>query len=162
MMRTPAASQMLRPRRFYGLHASAQSSQGPPWSCAGPTESADSPYERHSLGQCPATIGNAPARIRHPGATGSPRRALIDPGGMSVTGHHRGTMRVVLAEKPSVARELAAFLGAGSQRTALSVHPYAGKSRTGLASGLYGGFVMSVGPTYLLVWPQRRSLSSVS
>src|SRR5262249_16715791 len=35
-----------------------------------------------------------------------------DRGGLSFTGRRRGSMRVVLAEKPSVAREVAYFLGA--------------------------------------------------
>src|SRR5947209_4790073 len=54
-------------------------------------------------------------RIR--GALGArpPRRNPIARRDLSFTGRRRGIMRVVLAEKPSVARELAAFLGAGSR-----------------------------------------------
>src|SRR5262245_60034824 len=63
--------------------------------------------ERYNTPQGPQETASLPRRFSATGARRSGGRPFLD--------QRRGPMRVVLAEKPSVARELASFLGASSR-----------------------------------------------
>ena len=112
-----------RARRSRLLRAAVRQTAGDPAAADSVTAAPPGPRPGRAAG--PQAGFSRPAHactIEHAVGAGShhPHRRRPRPAGSIgppfFHGHHRGTMRVVLAEKPSVARELAAFLGAGARR----------------------------------------------